>query len=184
MESPKKFTVKELVYTAIMSVAIAVCSWISIPSEVPFTLQTFAVFCSLCILGGHSGFFAVMVYILLGAIGIPIFSGFTGGIGILLGPTGGYILGFLLIAAIYRIGEKISKGSYIVSTVSMTVGLIFCYAFGTLWFVYSYANTAKEIDWSSALKMCVLPFIIPDLAKMVFAVIFSNKIKKHINIRN
>ena len=90
-----KFTTKEIVLTALMAVIMAVCSWISIPTEVPFTLQTFAVFCALLLLGGRNGFFSVLVYILLGAVGIPVFAGFSGGMGVILGTTGGYIVGFL-----------------------------------------------------------------------------------------
>ena len=77
-------TTKDLVYIALAAVLICVCSWISIPMAVPFILQTFAVFCVLELLGGRRGTIAVCVYILLGAVGLPVFSGFTGGIGKLL----------------------------------------------------------------------------------------------------
>ena len=85
----------DLVYISILVVLITVCSWISIPLTVPVTLQTFGVFTAVGLLGGKRGTLAVLVYILMGAIGIPVFSGFTGGIGILAGTTGGYIAGFL-----------------------------------------------------------------------------------------
>ena len=79
----------DMVYIALFAVLIAICSWISIPTVVPFTLQTFAIFLSLAVLGGKRGTCAVIVYVLLGAVGIPVFSGFKGGIGVLLSTTGG-----------------------------------------------------------------------------------------------
>lgn len=81
----------DMAYIAVFTVLIAICSWISIPMTVPFTLQTFAVFLSVSILGGRRGTMAVLVYVLLGAVGIPVFAGFTGGPGIILNTTGGYI---------------------------------------------------------------------------------------------
>lgn len=89
---------QDLVYVSIFAVLIAVCSWISIPAAVPFTLQTMGVFTAVGILGGRRGSMAVLIYILLGIIGIPVFAGFTGGIGVLAGTTGGYIVGFLVSA--------------------------------------------------------------------------------------
>ena len=85
----------DIVYTAQFAVLIAICSWISIQTTVPFTLQTMGVFLAVSIVGGRRAVLSVVVYILLGAIGMPVFSGFTGGIGILLGSTGGYIIGFV-----------------------------------------------------------------------------------------
>ena len=182
MSSNRKFTIRELVFISIMSAVVAVCSWISIPSVVPFTLQTLAVFCSLSILGGRSGFFAILVYILLGTVGFPVFSGFKGGISILIGPTGGYIIGFLMIAGMYWIGEVLSNGNSIVNVISMTVGLMLCYTFGTLWFMFMYTRSIEKIGWFEALKLCISPFVIPDLFKMLFAISISNRIKKHVNL--
>ena len=82
----------DLVYISMFTVLIAICSWISIPAAVPFTLQTLGVFLAVGILGGKRGTMAVLVYILLGAIGIPVFAGFSGGIGVLTGTTGGFIV--------------------------------------------------------------------------------------------
>ena len=89
---------RDIAYIAFFAVVIAVCSWISIPTVVPFTLQTFAVFLTMGVLGGKRGTLAVLVYILMGTLGIPVFSGFTGGIGIIAGTTGGYIVGFIFSA--------------------------------------------------------------------------------------
>lgn len=91
----------DLVYVALFSVLIAVCAWISIPATIPFTLQTFGIFAALTILGGRRGTYATVVYLLLGAVGLPVFSGFQAGIGTLLGATGGFILGFAAQALVY-----------------------------------------------------------------------------------
>ena len=88
----------DLVYIAVFAVLMAVCSWISVPTAVPFTLQTFAVFMAVGVLGGRRGTMSVALYIILGAVGVPVFAGMTGGIGILTGTTGGYIVGFLFSA--------------------------------------------------------------------------------------
>ena len=101
--------VLDLVYIAIGAALIAICSWISIPTAVPFTLQTFAVFFVLLALGGERGTLATLVYVLLGAVGVPVFAGFSGGIGILLGSTGGYIIGFLFTGLIYILFTKFFK---------------------------------------------------------------------------
>ena len=90
-----------MAYNALFAVLLTVCAWISVPLPVPFTLQTFAIFAALGILGGRRGTWAVAVYLLLGAVGLPVFSGFRGGLGALLGTTGGYILGFLALALVY-----------------------------------------------------------------------------------
>ena len=92
---------RDLTYVALCAVLIAVCAWISIPAPVPFTLQTFGIFAALTLLGGRRGCYAVAVYLLLGLVGLPVFAGFQGGAGTLLGVTGGYILGFGAAALIY-----------------------------------------------------------------------------------
>ena len=97
-KTPGYAKTKDMAYIAVFAVLIAVCSWISIPTTVPFTLQTFAVFLTVGVLGGKRGSLAVLVYILLGCVGVPVFAGFSGGIGVLAGQTGGYIVGFLFSA--------------------------------------------------------------------------------------
>ena len=100
MEAAVKHPMKtrDVAYIGMFAALMAICSWISIPTTVPFTLQTMGVFTAVGLLGGKRGTTAVLVYILMGAIGLPVFSGFTGGMGILFGSTGGYIIGFLASA--------------------------------------------------------------------------------------
>ena len=166
----------DLVYVSIFVVLITVCSWISIPLTVPVTLQTFGVFTAVGLLGGKRGTLAVLVYILMGAIGIPVFSGFTGGIGILAGTTGGYIAGFLFSALIMWGMEKLFGRSILVLTGSMVLGLLVCYAVGTLWFMAVYAASSGAVGILTVLGWCVFPFIIPDIAKIVLALILTKRL--------
>jgi biotin transport system substrate-specific component len=166
---------------AVGAALTAVCSWISIPSTVPFTLQTFAVFCVLSLLGGKRGTVSIVIYILLGAVGMPVFAGFTGGIGILLGTTGGYIIGFILMGLLFWLAEHFFGNALPVRIVSMLAGLLVCYAFGTGWFLWVYARQSGAIGIGTALSWCVLPFILPDLAKMALAVGIAGRVKKFIH---
>ncbi|MCR5541980.1 MAG: biotin transporter BioY [Ruminococcus sp.] len=181
--SSKQFlTVKDMSLTAMFAVLMAVCSWISIPTAVPFTLQTFAVFCAVSMLGGKRGFFAILVYMLLGAVGIPVFSGFKSGLGVLLGTTGGYLVGFLIIPLLCLLTEKLISENVIVQIITMIVGLALCYAFGTAWFIKVYTDTKGDMTIANALKFCVFPFVIWDLAKLALAVAMSAAVKKRVRI--
>lgn len=167
----------DLVYISMFTVLIAICSWISIPAAVPFTLQTLGVFLTVGILGGKRGTMAVLVYILLGAIGIPVFAGFSGGIGVLTGTTGGYIVGFLASALVmWGMERAFGKGKKI-QTLSMFLGLLACYAVGTLWFMAVYTYQTGEIGILAVLSWCVFPFIIPDILKIALAVILVGRLK-------
>lgn len=166
----------DLVYVSIFVVLIAVCSWISIPLTVPVTLQTFGVFIAVGLLGGKRGTLAVLVYILMGAIGIPVFSGFTGGIGILAGTTGGYIVGFLFSALLMWGMEKLFGKDTKVLAGSMILGLAVCYAVGTLWFMAVYAASSGPVGIFTVLGWCVFPFIIPDIAKIALALILTKRL--------
>lgn len=168
----------DMVYIAVFAVLIAICSWISIPTVVPFTLQTFAIFLSICILGGKRGTLAVLVYILLGLMGIPVFAGFSGGIGVLAGNTGGYIMGFLLSALVMWVMEKILGRKLWVLALSMIIGLVVCYAFGTAWFMIVYTGNTGAVGLASVLGWCVVPFLIPDFIKIALAFILSKRLEK------
>ncbi len=172
----------DIVYVGLFAVLIAICSWISIPATVPFTLQTMGVFLAVSILGGRRGTLSVLVYILLGAVGIPVFAGFTGGIGILLGNTGGYIIGFLLSALAMWGMEKLAGNGWGVQLVSMLIGLLICYAFGTVWFMVVYTRGNGPVSLAAVLGWCVIPFIIPDLIKIAIAMLIGPRIRKYANI--
>ena len=169
----------DLVYIAVFAVVMAVCSWISIPAQVPFTLQTFGVFIAVGVLGGKRGTLSVLVFILLGAIGVPVFAGFSGGIGVLAGTTGGYIIGFLFSALVMWAMEKLPGKKSVIQIISMGVGLLVCYAFGTAWFMFAYTRSTGSVGLMAVLGWCVFPFIIPDLIKIALAYVLSGKVRKY-----
>ena len=176
VSAKSKWRAVDLAYTALFAVLMMVCAWITVPLTVPFTLQTFGVFAALGTLGGRRGTYAVAASLLLGRAGLPVFSGFRGGPGVLLGTTGGYILGFLALALLYwavtaRLGQR-----PVVMAAAMVLGLVVCYAFGTAWFLVAYARTAGSIGLWAALGMCVFPFVVPDLAKIALALLLSRQL--------
>lgn len=175
--TPKNIQTLDLVYVAIGTALIAICSWISIPTAIPFTLQTFAVFVLMLLLGGKRGTLSVLCYILLGAIGLPVFAGFSGGLGIILGNTGGYIIGFIAMGLIYVLFEKILGDKLIPNIISLILGLAACYTIGTLWFMFVYTKNTGTIGLASVLTWCVIPFIIPDLIKMALAFVIAKRVK-------
>jgi len=179
-----KVTTKDMVYIALFTSIMIVCAFITIPFAIPFTLQTFALFTIIGILGTKRAFISVLLYLLLGAIGLPVFSGFQGGIGHLFGVTGGYLLGFLLTTLIsgflLKLFSKKRKGSVIFHCLSMLIGLIACYGFGTIWYLVLYTNSTENLSIASVLSLCVFPFILPDLLKILLSAYVTRLLKKHL----
>ena len=171
-----------MTYIAMFAALIAICSWISIPTTIPFTLQTWGVFCAVGLLGGKRGALAVLVYILLGAVGVPVFSGFSGGLGVLMGATGGYIVGFIFSALAYWLITGLLGKKWWGMLLGMVIGLLVCYAFGTVWYMVVYAQQTAAIGVATALGWCVVPFILPDLAKIAIAMLLCQTIPRHVHI--
>lgn len=166
MKGKKTF---ELLVCALFAALTAVLSQFSVPiGPVPINLATFSVFLAGGILGAGGGFASQMVYILLGAAGLPVFAEFSGGIGIIAGPTGGYIIGYA--AAAWLVGFMADRmGRRPVSlAVSMVAGLAVCYFLGTAWFMI----VTKRALWES-LMLCVFPFLIGDALKIAAATAVS-----------
>ena len=176
-------TTRSAAYIAMMAVILCVCSWITVPFTVPFTMQTFAVYCALLLLGGKRGLMAIGLYILLGLVGLPVFSGFRGGPGHLLGLTGGYILGFLFTGLGYLLMEaRLRSMAFLPRMALLGLDLIPCYLVGTLWFVAVSRLHGSEIGFLSALSLCVLPYILPDLIKLLLAERICARVGKHLSI--
>ena len=169
----KSLPVRSLVLAALFSALLAICSWISVPAAVPFTLQTFAVFLTLLLLPARQGILAIAVYLLLGAVGLPVFSGFRGGPSALFGPTGGYLTGFLLTGLCALVFEKLKLSSFPMKLCALVLGLLLCYTAGTAWFVLTY--TAGPMNVGKALSLCVLPFLIPDGIKLALAALIARR---------
>lgn len=167
----------DMVYTALFAVIIAVCSFVCIPTAIPFTLQTFAVFLAVAVLGGKRGSMAVFLYLLMGAVGLPVFFGFTGGIGRLFDATGGYLLGFLLTALAMWIAERLFGKKDLVLGISMVLGLLLCYTFGTAWYLFLYGKTTG-MSLTAVLSVCVIPFVIPDMIKIGMVLVLRKRLIK------
>lgn len=176
----KGLTVLDLVLTAMFAALMAICSWISVPATVPFTLQTFGVFVAAGLLGGKRGTLSVLVYILLGTVGLPVFAGFSGGLGAVLGSTGGYIIGFLGSALTMWGMEKLWGSKAWVQISSMVVGLLVCYIIGTVWFMVVYTGTNGPVELMTVLSWCVIPFIPFDLLKIALAFIITNRLRRYV----
>ncbi|MBQ8922599.1 MAG: biotin transporter BioY [Oscillospiraceae bacterium] len=171
-----------LVYIAVGAALLAVCSFISIPTAVPFTLQVFAVAFNLVLLGGKRGTASILVYILLGAAGVPVFAHFTGGIGALLDKSGGYILGFLFSGLIYWLFEATLGKKIAVQIAALLLGLVICYTFGTVWFIVVYTRKIGAVGLGTVLGWCVTPFVIPDLIKIAAAFVLANRLEPIIGL--
>jgi len=172
----KQLSAKDLARIAMGAVLITVCSWLSIPLTIPVTLQTFAVCLITAVLGLKLGFLSVLLYILLGLIGLPVFSGFAGGIAKLMGPTGGYIIGFLFTALIVGLMTRRSEKLGVL-VAAMVIGILVCYAFGTAWFMLVYAAKTGPISLMTALGWCVLPYLVPDGVKILLAAVLVPRLR-------
>lgn len=169
---------KDLVYIALFAVMMAVCSYISIPTAIPFTMQTFAVFFALNFLGGKKGTLSVCIYLLLGIIGLPVYANGTSGIGMIMGITGGYMIGWIFSGLAICLVEKLFGRKPWAQAVSMLIGLLICYIIGTAWYMVVYARTQGSIGLWTALVWCVFPFVIPDVAKLGLALWLSQRLSK------
>ncbi|MEE1043492.1 MAG: biotin transporter BioY [Clostridia bacterium] len=163
---------KKLVYCALFAAIISVASQISVPVQpIPINAGLFAVLLCGGMLGKKYGTISVVVYILLGIIGAPVFAGFRGGLGVLAGPTGGYVFGYAIVAFVTgMVCENTKKVKYTIPFMMLSV--VLCYIVGTMWFCITTGN-----DFVSALSMCVIPFIPWDILKVVLA---SMVIKRYI----
>ena len=164
----RKIATKDLVLTALFAALTAVLAQIQLPiGPVPFNLAVFGAFLAGMLLAPAWAAASMGVYMLLGAVGIPVFAGFMGGPAVLLGKTGGYVIGYIFIALATALAVKRS-GKLPVIGAAMLAGLLICYGFGTAWFM-----AVTGADLVSALGWCVLPFIVPDVCKGVLACVLG-----------
>ena len=171
--SAAKFAVTCALACAFMCVG----AMISIPLVVPATMQTFALWFCLFYLGGKRASAAVILYILIGSMGIPVFSGFSGGISRLLDAGGGFIFGLALAALVYSALAFLLPKSGFFTIVSAVISHLVLYASGVLWYAFVYLGGGAEA-LISALIVCVLPFVIPDAAKLFLAYILAKRLPK------
>lgn len=170
-----------MLYIAVFSAILSVSAWISIPSAVPFTLQTLALFFSFMTVGGLAGALSSLIYIALGAVGLPVFSGFGAGLGAILGAGGGFIIAFPIAGFAYALLERLFGKGKSRKLIYTSVSLSVIYALGSLWFSLVYADGTRFFE---ALAITVLPFVIPDVIKMIIAFYASERIGAIITLAN
>lgn len=173
---PEKQKLRDMVYTGMFACLMSICAWISIPAPVPFTLQTLGVFLTMGLLGGKRGTRAVGLYLLMGCVGLPVFSGFQGGFGHLLGASGGYLIGFLGTALVMWGIEALASPRLL--PLGMFLGTACCYLIGTGWYVRFYAT--GTIGFPEAFSLCVAPYLLPDLCKGLVALPLIRKLRPHL----
>lgn len=162
---------------ALMTALICVLSPLSIqlPGQVPISPAFAVIYLAVYLLGGVKGTICCALYLLIGLIGIPVFSGFGSGIGKLAGPTGGYLVGYIFLAAVCGAALYIGRGRIWVYIIGMALGGLAAYLFGSLWFMYSMQTSLKY-----TLSVCVYPFIPFDLAKIAAVAVLGPILKKQL----
>lgn len=174
----ENFYIKDLTYMGISLALIIICTWIYIPTTIPFTLQTFAIFTTIGILGTKKAFITILAYLFLGIIGLPIFSNFNSGLSAIIGPTGGFLLSFIIVALITGTLIEILPDNKISQFVSMLTGLLICYLLGILWFINIYLGEFNAENIIKGLSIAIIPFIIPDFLKILLSISIINKFKR------
>ena len=161
---------KDISLCALFAALLVICGWISIPlGSISFTMQTFGVFLALFTLGGKRGSLAVLIYLLLGAVGLPVFSGFQGGVGILAGPTGGFLFGFMLTCLFYW-AVTFCFGDHPPARLTAAIlGLLLCYVCALLWL--------RQFTGAASFLWC-LPFLLPDAVKIGIAWYIASRLRK------
>ncbi len=176
MEISKKISTKQLTLIGVMTAVTCILGPLSIPiGLVPISLTNLAIYFAIYALGCKKGTLSYIVYLFIGLIGLPVFSGFSGGFGKLFGPTGGYLIGFIFMAFISGIFiDKFSNKLYM-GFLGMILGTIITYMFGTAWLSYE-----AGITFNAALGAGVIPFIPGDLIKIVIATIIGPQLRKQL----
>ena len=173
----KTFSVQKMAIIALMTAVLCILAPISIPvfiSPVPVSLGVLAVYLTAYVLSPLDATISVIIFILLGTFGLPVFSGYSGGLSKLVGPTGGYIIGFLFTVYISSIFIHMKKG-IIFDVIGMITGLALCYILGTIWFSYQQGK-----GFIASLLLCVVPFLIGDAIKIIVAVILGTQLNKRL----
>lgn len=179
MKSKQYFSLLDMAMVSMFVGVVSICAWITILLPVPFTMQVFGVYTAVGVLGVRKGSLCVFVYLLLGLVGVPVFSGFQGGIAYLFGSTGGFLLGFLPASVVTGFLIRKGKNSVLSLSVSMGIGQLICYLFGTMWFAFVYTQGNSGMGLWAAFMQCVIPFIIPDIFKIILAALLTLRIKRY-----
>jgi biotin transport system substrate-specific component len=170
----KAYSSKGLILSSIFASLTAICSAISIPlpfSPIPINLALLSVYLAGGLLGPRLGALSQTIYVLLGALGLPVFHNLTGGLSILIGPTGGFLIGYIAAAFFAGLAHRYRLRIKALVT-GIGLGLFVCYFLGTLWFVF-----ISGTGILSALTLCVLPFLPGDFLKIIAAIVLIKKLQ-------
>ena len=181
MKEKNFFNLKDMVLMALFAALTCVLAPLAVPiGPVPISLTNLVIYFSLYVLGWQRATITYIVYLLLGLVGLPVFSGFEGGVGKVAGPTGGYLIGFIFMAIVCGLLMQVKKDKKIVNivfcVVGMLIGTAIAYAFGTMWFCYSTGT-----GLGAAMALCVIPFIPGDLIKIAIAAVVAPTVANQIN---
>lgn len=173
----KSLGVKRIVSIALMTAILCAVSpfALTIPiSPVPISLATFIIYLAIMILGMRDGTISVVLYVLLGFVGAPVFTGFAGGAGKVLGPTGGYIIGYIFMSIItgFFVDRSYKSHSFAWQFLGMVIGTAVLYLFGSAWL-----SKQANMTFMTALSVGTLPFIIGDLVKIVVSIVIGGKVR-------
>ena len=172
----KKLTTYQMAVTALMAAVMCVLGPLTVPiGAVPISLANFVICLTAWLLGPKFGTLSVAVYLCIGLIGVPVFSGYGAGLAKLAGPTGGYLVGYLLLALIGGLFIEKSNGNPVVSGIGLVLGDAACYVLGTAWFVFQ-----MQCELGYALSVCVYPFIALDLAKIMVSCVVGALLRKRL----
>ena len=186
---PERKRAYNITIVAVSAALNTICSWISIPvGPVPVTLQTLAVLAVLLTVGGRRGTIAIAVYLALGAVGVPVFAGFKGGPAAFIGPTGGFLAGFIAAALVFWLLEKLvfarlmttTAKKFVFGIVNSLIFEIVLYTIGVIWFMTVYASQTGPVGLGTVLGWCVIPFIIPDLIKVFAASVIGSRVSRFV----
>ena len=172
----KKITTYQMAVTAVMAAVLCVLGPLTVPiGAIPISLANFVICLTAWLLGPKFGTLSVVIYLAIGLIGVPVFSGYGAGLAKVAGPTGGYLVGYLLLAFIGGLFIEKSNGQPVVSAVGLVLGDAACYVLGTAWFVFQ-----MQCELGYALAVCVYPFIVLDLAKIVVSCVVGALLRKRL----
>ena len=170
-----KSRVQKMVLSALFAALTAVCSQIAVPTPwgVPFHLALFSIFVTGAVLGPWWGCASQLIYTALACIGVPVLAGFNSGAGALVGKTGGYVIGYIPMVVIVGLFARGFANSRWWTMAGMLLGTAVCYLFGSIWFV-----VLTRVNIATCLAMCVLPYLVPDIIKMVLATLLVEKLNR------
>ncbi len=179
MNQKKQFMVKNLTITAMMTAILCVLAPFYIPiGDVPITAATLVIYIAAVLLGTKRSIICVILYILIGMVGIPVFSGWKSGFAVIAGPTGGYLIGYIFIALCTGLSQKIGRGKIPkipMLLLGMLLGTLICYTLGTTWLALQLSLSFEAALWAG-----VIPFLLGDIIKFIVTVVIAIPVRRHL----